>query len=138
MASFRLEARAEWRSNGKVGSQENIPLDAVITGASTNGFSSKDAGTVADMIRLFDMADGAAALTVLLKWPYAHMYFPTSRSLDLLLIGVHDERNGDRIVVTATGKDLKVAHSAPGSDGLGNVVLDLHGSDEGIVATKTP
>ncbi len=136
MGNFRLEARAEWRSNGKSGSQANIPLDEVITGATANGFSIKDAKTVADVIRLFDMADGASALTVLLKWPYAHMYFPTSRALDLLSIGVHDSHT-DKIVVMATGKDLKVAHSAPGSDGLGNVVLDLHGSDQGIVATKT-
>lgn len=136
MSNFRIEARAEWRSNGKSGSQANIPLDAVITGATTNGFSSRDAKTPADMVRLFDMADGAAALTVLLKWPYAHMYFPTSRSLDLLSIGVHDT-NTDKIVVMATGKDLRVAHSAPGEGGMGNVVLDLHSSDQGIVATRT-
>ncbi len=133
MGSFRLEARAEWRANGNQGSQSNIPLDAVVTGATANGFSSNDAKTPGEMIRLFDMADGAAALTVLLKAPYAHMYFPTNRALDFISIGVHDART-DKIVVTATGKDIKVLHSAPNSDGAGQVVLDLHG--DGISASK--
>lgn len=133
MANFRLEARAEWRASGKLGSQANIPIDAVVTGASANGFSSNDANTPGDMIRLFDMADGAAALTMLIKWPYAHMYFPTSRDLDFLFIGVHDGKT-DKMVVVATGKDIKVLHSSPSGDGEGQVVLDLHG--DGISASK--
>ncbi len=133
MANFRLEARAEWRASGKQGSQSNIPLDAVVTGATGNGFSSNDANTPGDMIRLFDMADGAAALTVVLKWPYAHMYFPTSRDLDFLSIGVHDAKT-DKIVVVATGKDIKVLNSSPAGGGNGQVVLDLHG--DGIAASK--
>ncbi len=135
MGSFRLEARAEWRSDGKAGSQANIPLDAVSSGSGPKGFSSDEAKSTADMIRLFDMADGAQALTVTLKWPYAHKFFPTDRSIDFLSIGVHESQS-DKIVVTASGKDLRVAHSSPGENGAGKVVLDLHGSSDGITATK--
>lgn len=135
MANFRLEVRANWRSNGKSDTLEGVPLVAVMSGATAKGYSSNEAQTIADIIRLFDMADGAQALFVVLKWFYAHKMFPTDRSLDFFSIGVHDMKT-DKMVVTATGKDLKVAHSAPGENGDGNVVLDLHSSQDGISATK--
>ena len=133
MGKYRFDARVNWRTKGQLEGQENIPLGAIVAGDSTAGFGSETAKNLGQLLQLFQMANGAKAITVFVNHVYAYRFFPQGRSIDFIGIGMYEAA---RLVATADCKDLIVSKSLPGAP-FQTVTLDFHDNDLGFNAQPT-
>jgi hypothetical protein len=108
---FRIEARAEWRADGKPATRNTL-ISAVNPGDSKSGWQSEKVRSVNELKAIFKAANTKKKITFLLQTVYSAMVFPKEREIYFLSIEFK-EWQGKQAILIPHCNDLKVVSSAP-------------------------
>jgi hypothetical protein len=111
MARLKIEARADWRQDGKPATR-NTFVRAIAPGESTTDWQTEKTRSVNDLKTLFKTANQKKRVTLLLEPNYARMIFPDKRDIDFLSIAFFEWSSKSGSLMTATCKDLTVLKSS--------------------------
>lgn len=111
MARLHIEARADWRQDGKPATRNTI-IRAVAPGDSTTDWPTEKTRSVTDLKTLFKTANQKKKITLLLEPNYARMIFADKREIDFLSIAFAEWSSKSSSLLTATCKDLTVIKSS--------------------------
>ena len=111
---FRIDARADWRADGKPASRNTL-ITAINPGTATSAWESEKVKSVDQLKALFKSANKKNKITFLVNSVYASLIFPKGRDISFLSVEVK-EWNAQKATLTPTCKDLKVVSNMASTD----------------------